>query len=58
VTEEWRRVPGLPVDLADRYAAAEQEVITGQVETCPDDCGAPIDASRLTTGSPAEEDAG
>jgi basic membrane lipoprotein Med (substrate-binding protein (PBP1-ABC) superfamily) len=58
VTEEWRRVPGLPVDLADRYAATEQEVITGQVETCPDDCGAPIDASRLTTGSPAEEDAG
>lgn len=58
VTDEWTRVPGLPVDLQERYDAAEQEVITGQVETCPDDCGAPIDASSFTTGSPADEDAG
>ncbi len=52
LTDEWTRVPGLPVDLAERYAAAEQDVIAGQVETCPGDCGAPIDPASLANGSP------
>ena len=62
VTDEWTRLPGLPVDLAERYAEAEQAVITGQVETCPVDCGAPVDLARMpaaagsdTTASPAPE---
>jgi basic membrane lipoprotein Med (substrate-binding protein (PBP1-ABC) superfamily) len=62
VTDEWTRLPGLPVDLAERYAQAEQAVITGQVETCPGDCGAPVDLASLpaaassdATGSPAPE---
>lgn len=41
VTDEWTRLPGLPVDLAERYEQAGQAVLTGQVQTCPTDCGAP-----------------
>ena len=47
VTDEWTRLAGLPVDLGERYAQAEQDVITGQVETCPVDCGAPVQLGRL-----------
>jgi basic membrane lipoprotein Med (substrate-binding protein (PBP1-ABC) superfamily) len=52
LTDEWTRVPGLPVDLAKRYAEAEQDVITGRVETCPGDCGSPLAPASLATGSP------
>ncbi len=55
VTDEWTRLPGLPVDLAERYAQAEQAVITGQVETCPGDCGAPVDLARPAGRSPAPQ---
>ena len=56
VTDEWTRLPGLPVDLAERYAQAEQAVITGQVETCPGDCGAPVDLAGLpAAASPARD---
>jgi basic membrane protein A len=40
VTDEWTRLPGLPVDLSERYALAEQAILTGQVETCPTACAA------------------
>jgi basic membrane lipoprotein Med (substrate-binding protein (PBP1-ABC) superfamily) len=53
VTDEWTGLPGLPVDLAERYAQAEQAVITGQVETCPGDCGEPVDLAGLRAGAPA-----
>jgi basic membrane lipoprotein Med (substrate-binding protein (PBP1-ABC) superfamily) len=42
VTDEWTRLPGLPVDLAERFSEAERAVITGQVDTCGADCGAPV----------------
>lgn len=42
VTDEWTRLPGLPVDLSERYAKAEQDILTGQVQTCPADCGTPF----------------
>jgi basic membrane lipoprotein Med (substrate-binding protein (PBP1-ABC) superfamily) len=55
VTDEWTRLAGLPVDLAERYAQAEQAVITGEVDTCPVDCGAPVDLASLPAA--AEPDA-
>jgi basic membrane lipoprotein Med (substrate-binding protein (PBP1-ABC) superfamily) len=45
VTSEWQRLPTLPVDTSERFQAAETAIITGQVETCPADCGAPIATS-------------
>jgi basic membrane lipoprotein Med (substrate-binding protein (PBP1-ABC) superfamily) len=47
VTDEWTRLASLPVDLGERYSQAEQAVITGQVATCPVDCGEPVQLSRL-----------
>ena len=55
VTDDWTGLPGLPVDLAERFAQAEQAVITGQVETCPGDCGAPVDLAGLRAGAPAPQ---
>ncbi len=45
VTEEWKgpRSRSLPVDTAERYLNAVQAVLTGQVNTCPGDCGEPLD---------------
>jgi basic membrane lipoprotein Med (substrate-binding protein (PBP1-ABC) superfamily) len=54
ITDEWTRRAGLPVDLAERYAAAEQDVINGQVTTCPADCGAPLDPAVLAPQEPEE----
>ncbi len=50
VTDEWTRSRSttLPVDTAERYRNAEAAILTGQVKTCPDDCGAPL-------GGPAED---
>jgi|GEM_PF-5711860 len=51
VTDEWMgsRSTTLPVDTAERYKNAEAAILTGQVDTCPNDCGSP-----LTTGTEAE----
>ena len=38
VTDEWTRIPGLPVDLSERYSQAEQAILTGQVATCSTAC--------------------
>jgi basic membrane lipoprotein Med (substrate-binding protein (PBP1-ABC) superfamily) len=40
VTDEWTRVPGLPVDLTERFTLAEQAILTGQVDTCSVACRA------------------
>jgi len=52
VTDEWTRSRSttLPVDTAERYKNAKTAILTGQVDTCPNDCGSP-----LATG--AEEEA-
>ena len=41
-----RASPAFPSTSRSSYAAAEQDVLTGQVETCPGDCGAPIDPAE------------
>ena len=38
----------LPVDTAELYEAADRGILTGQIDTCPGDCGAPF-------GAPARE---
>jgi basic membrane lipoprotein Med (substrate-binding protein (PBP1-ABC) superfamily) len=38
VTDEWTRIPGLPVDLTERFTQAEQAILTGQVDTCSVAC--------------------
>jgi basic membrane lipoprotein Med (substrate-binding protein (PBP1-ABC) superfamily) len=40
VTDEWTRIPGLPVDLTERFTQAEQAILTGQVDTCSVACTA------------------
>ena len=50
-TDEWTRLPGLPVELSERYAAAEQAIVTGLVDTCPIGCGA-----RFGSDNSAETD--
>jgi basic membrane lipoprotein Med (substrate-binding protein (PBP1-ABC) superfamily) len=47
VTDEWRRRPGLPVDLGSTYDRAAGEVLTGQIETCPEGCEDPVDLATL-----------
>lgn len=37
-TEEWRQVPGLPVDLQPRLDTARQEIQVGLLDTCPTQC--------------------
>ncbi len=54
VTDEWTRLPGLPVDLSERYAAAEAAIRAGQVQTCPSECGAPVDPAALPA-APVDE---
>jgi basic membrane lipoprotein Med (substrate-binding protein (PBP1-ABC) superfamily) len=53
-TDEWRKVAGIPVGLEDSYATTQQAIIDGQVETCPGDCGSPLDPADLASGSPYE----
>jgi len=52
VTDEWTRLPGLPVDLTERYENAEQAILTGQVDTCPTACG--LDLGPGPSDGPAD----
>jgi basic membrane protein A len=52
MTDEWTRVPGLPVDLNERYTQAEQAILTGQVATCSVACTAR--AQTIEPGEPTE----
>jgi basic membrane lipoprotein Med (substrate-binding protein (PBP1-ABC) superfamily) len=42
VSVAWPR-QSLPVDTAERYKEAETGILTGQIDTCPGDCGARLD---------------
>jgi basic membrane lipoprotein Med (substrate-binding protein (PBP1-ABC) superfamily) len=48
-------VSGLPVDTAERYREAETGILTGQIDTCPGDCGAPL-GSVVEDGGGLEDD--
>ena len=61
VTDEWTRLPGLPVDLTERYTLAEQAILTGQIATCSTECGGasrprdtdvPVDPDEPTVSPP------
>jgi basic membrane lipoprotein Med (substrate-binding protein (PBP1-ABC) superfamily) len=43
---------GLPVDTAERYKAAETGILTGQIDTCPGNCGAPLGGAVEGDGEP------
>ena len=49
---------GLPVDTAERYKAAETGILTGQIDTCPGDCGAPLGGVVEGDGEPGTESEG
>lgn len=59
VTGEWGKRT-LPVDTAERYKKAETGILTGQIDTCPLDCGAPFSLDGESDGGElaAESDAG
>lgn len=41
IAVRWPR-QSLPVDTAERYQAAETGILTGQIDSCPGDCAAPL----------------
>jgi len=62
VTDEWKKRT-LPVDTRERYKDAETGILTGQIDTCPLDCGAPFSldgqgagGEEATTGDAGEGD--
>jgi basic membrane lipoprotein Med (substrate-binding protein (PBP1-ABC) superfamily) len=57
VTDEWTgaRSTTLPVDTPERFQSAQTAILTGQVDTCPGDCGVPP-ASAVEEPPTTEED--
>ncbi len=52
----WPR-QSLPVDTAERYQAAQTGILTGQIDTCGEDCGKPLSLDGgLATPVPAATD--
>lgn len=45
----------LPVDTAERFEEARSSILTGQVETCPGDCGAPLDLDAASAAAEVTE---
>jgi basic membrane lipoprotein Med (substrate-binding protein (PBP1-ABC) superfamily) len=45
VSVTWPKQSWLPVDTAERYKRAETAILTGQIDTCPGDCGARLDGA-------------
>ena len=41
LTDDWRSIPGLPVDLPARYEGANERIVAGLVDTCPVECPKP-----------------
>lgn len=50
-------VQSLPVDTSTRYKEAETGILTGQIDTCPGDCGAPLGGVVEDDGEPGTESA-
>jgi basic membrane lipoprotein Med (substrate-binding protein (PBP1-ABC) superfamily) len=42
LTEGWRLLPVLPTDAHERYETARQQLISGQIESCPESCGSEL----------------
>jgi basic membrane lipoprotein Med (substrate-binding protein (PBP1-ABC) superfamily) len=42
LTDEWTRLPTMPVDATERYADAREAIIIDQIDACPSTCGAPF----------------
>jgi hypothetical protein len=46
------------VDTDERYREAETGILTGQIDTCPGDCGAPLGGAVEGDGEPDPAAAG
>jgi hypothetical protein len=40
LTDEWQRLPTMPVDAPERFEAAREGLISGRVDACPTACAA------------------
>ena len=58
LTEGWRRLTVLPTDASERYEAARSGLVLGQIESCPESCGAGVvaDEQENDEGAPADEE--
>ncbi len=53
IAVSWPR-QSLPVETAERYKQAEADILTGALDTCPEDCSLPLDLSGGVASSEPE----
>jgi basic membrane lipoprotein Med (substrate-binding protein (PBP1-ABC) superfamily) len=56
VTNEWTRLPTMPVDAIEHYTDAREAIILDQIDTCPSTCGAPFGPGLGDDAEDAEGD--
>lgn len=52
---EFPQRAALPVDTAERFEAARTGLLTGQIDSCPVDCGGPVDLGIIADTSAAPD---